>query len=174
MPFYYLLFYSIYKALKRPNIGEIVILINILIFAGLTLFLATPSVFSYVDLSDKYALATSEIQKNQLLSAGEAILASDMWHGTGAKIGGMLLQTGALLISVVMLQSKIFSKATAFMGIVGNVLPFGLFLPAIGIYFALGSLPFLLIWFILATLRFFQLGKEDPAINMPVKQFYTD
>ncbi len=95
---YYLLFYSFYVALKKYN-NEVAIIVTILFFAGLTLFLATPSVFSYLHLSDKFSVAASEIEKNQLLSAGEAIIASDMWHGTGAKIGGILTEIGLLMVS---------------------------------------------------------------------------
>jgi len=93
MTLYYLLFYSIYFALRKTNYG-LVTISTILVFAGLTLFLAT------------HAIAATEIERNQLLAAGEAIIASDMWHGTGAQIGGLLLQTGALLISFVMLKDN--------------------------------------------------------------------
>ena len=36
-----------------------------------------------------------------------------MWHGTGAHISGLLLQTGAVLISIVMLKSNLFNKLPA-------------------------------------------------------------
>lgn len=163
MPLYYLLFYSIYKALKKTNNDEILTISMILIFAGLTLFLATPSVFSYLHLSDKYAIATSEIQKNQILAAGEAILASDMWHGTGAKIGGMLLQTGAFLISLVMLKQNVFNKLTAYTGIFTHGLDLahiliGFFLPSVGIILmAIAGLLYLL-WFPLIGTRLFKLS----------------
>lgn len=106
----------------------------ILVFAGVTLFLATPSVFSYLHLSDKYAIATSELEKSQLLSAGEAIIASDMWHGTGAKIGSLLMQIGALIISILMLKNNVFTKLTAYIGILTHGLDLshiliGFFLP---------------------------------------------
>ena len=117
MPLYYLLFYSIYLALKDTN-KELLTISTILVFAGLTLFLATPSVFSYLHLSDEYAKATIESDINQLIAAGEAIMASDMWHGTGAKIGGILMQLGALIISMTMLKSNVFNKLTAYTGIV--------------------------------------------------------
>jgi hypothetical protein len=50
------------------------------VFIGITLFLATPSMLALLNLSDKYATAASENQKNQLIAAEEAILASDMWQ----------------------------------------------------------------------------------------------
>jgi hypothetical protein len=165
MPLYYLLFYSIYLALKRTK-QELVVLSIILIYAGLTLFLSTSSVFSYLNLSDKYALATTDIQRNQLLAAGEAILESDIWHGTSALIGGLLLQTGGLLISIIMLKSSIFNKITAYTGIfifgldLAHIV-IGLFLPIVGGIIMVVAGTFYLLWFPLIGLRLFQLGQTD-------------
>src|SRR5512140_2571772 len=136
MPLYYLLFYSLFAALKNTD-HAISTISMIFAFAGLTLFLATPSVFSYLTLSDKFEVAASDFQKNQLLAAGESILASDMWHGTGARIGGLLLQTGAILISILMLRSNVFNKSTAITGIATHGLDLthiliGFFAPALG------------------------------------------
>src|SRR5688500_6823410 len=85
MVLYYLLFLGIYIAMKGTGNG-FVLLSTILVFAGVTLFLATPSVFSYLYLSDLYAQAKTESEKGQLIAAGQAILASDMWDGTGPRI----------------------------------------------------------------------------------------
>ena len=70
-----------------------------------------------ISLSQKYAAATTEATRTQFLAAGEAILATDIWHGTGAIMGGILLQSSAVLISVVMLRSSVFSRTTAYLGI---------------------------------------------------------
>ena len=45
---------------------------------------------------------------------------------------------------------------TAYLGILGNVVALGLFIPTIGIYLALLSVVFLWIWFILLAKSFFQ------------------
>jgi hypothetical protein len=161
MPLYYLLFYSLYIALKKTN-PALVTISTILAFAGVTLFLATPSVFSYLHLSNKFAAATSEFQKNQILAAGESILASDMWHGTGAKIGGLLLQTGALIISVVMLRTSIFNRFTALTGIVTHGLDLlhlfiGFFIPVLGNILMFLSGPLYLLWFPLVGIRLLKL-----------------
>ncbi|MGQ9642830.1 MAG: DUF4386 family protein [Ignavibacterium sp.] len=161
MPLYYLLFYSLYIALKDSD-HSISMISMILAFAGVTLFLATPSVFSYLHLSERFASAVSEDQKNQLLAAGESILASDMWHGTGAKIGGLLLQTGALLISLVMLRTNVFNRATAITGIATHGLDLthiiiGFFSPVVGniIMFIAGLL--YLLWFPMVGLRLYKI-----------------
>lgn len=164
MPLYYLLFYSIFLALKDSD-KEILSISTILVFAGLTLFLATPSVFSYLHLSDEYSKATLEGDKNQLIAAGQAILASDMWHGTGAKIGGILIQLGALIISMIMLKSNVFNKITAYTGIVTHGLDLlhilvGFFLPTVGIILMAIAGPLYLLWFPLIGIRLFKLKND--------------
>jgi hypothetical protein len=161
MPLYYLLFYSLFVALKNTD-HTVSTISMILAFAGVTLFLATPSVFSYLYLSDKFAIATYDFQKNQLLAAGESILASDMWHGTGARIGGLLLQTGALLISILMLRSNVFNKSTAITGIATHGLDLthiliGFFAPALGNIIMFIAGPLYLIWFPMVGLRLYKL-----------------
>ena len=136
MPLFYLLLLGLYFALKETHLFPATIAM-LLGFAGVTLFLATPSVFSWLALSDKFAAATSEAQKNLFLAAGEAILVSDMWHGTGAIIGGILIQVTTTLISIIMLSSKAFGKSTAYVGITAHGLDLirllvGFFLPAGG------------------------------------------
>lgn len=169
MPLYYLLFYSIYLALRKVNKGLITVA-TILVFAGLTLFLATPSVFSFLHLSNKYEMATTDIQRVQLLAAGEAILASDMWHGTGAMIGGLLMQSGALLISFVMLKDNTFNRLTAYSGIVTHGLDLlhiilGFILPSVGVILMAIAGPIYLLWFPLTGARLFKLSQGAKTKN---------
>jgi hypothetical protein len=119
-------------------------------------------------LSDRHALAVTDAQRSQFLAAGEAILASDMWHSTGAFIGSVLLQSGALLISILMLQGRIFGKATAYVGILTH----GLDLLHLGLLFLVPHLgemlmaiagTLYLIWFPLVGLRLFRLGRGDTS-----------
>lgn len=167
MPLYYFVFYGIYLALRKQKKGLTTISL-ILVFAGVTLFLATPSVFSYLHLSNKFDAATTYLQKNQLLAAGEAILASDMWHGTGAMIGGLLLQTGALLISLVMLKNKTFTRLTAYTGIVTHGLDLahivvGFVLPSVGVILMSVAGPLYLLWFPLIALRLLKFAQMSKA-----------
>ena len=110
MPLYYFLFLGLFAALRRTDRAN-AILSTGLAFVGVTLLLATPTALSMLSLSQKYAAATTEATRAQLLAAGEAILATDIWHGTGAIMGGVLVQSGAVLISVVMLHSSVFGKS---------------------------------------------------------------
>ena len=162
LPLYYLLFLGLYAALRRTNRAQ-ALLSTVLVFAGLTLVLATPTALSMVPLSDKFAAATSDAARTQLLAAGEAIMAADIWHGTGAILGGVLLQCGAVLICVVMLRGGVFGKATAWLGIVMHALDGahivgGLFLPVSGVVLMAIAGPLYPVWLFLVGRRLLQLA----------------
>jgi hypothetical protein len=164
MPLYYLLFLGLYAALRKTD-GAYTLLAAALAFAGVTLFLATPAAFSLLALSDRFAVATTDAEKAQLLAAGEAILASDMWHGSGAMMGSLLLQTGTLLVSVVMLWGKTFGKLTAYVGIATHGLDLahglvGFLFPTGGVILMAIAGPLYLVWFPLLARDFFRLGRD--------------
>jgi hypothetical protein len=165
MPFYYLLFYGIYLAIKKEN-NQFILFALILVYAGLTLFLSAPSVFSYLNLSDKYALAMNENEKNRIIAAGEAVLSMDIWHGTSAFIGGVMLQTGGVLFSIAMIKGNVFNRITGYAG----VFIFGMDLIHILIVFVLPIISnlimviagtFYLLWFPLVGFRLFKLSKIE-------------
>lgn len=164
MPLYFVLFYAIYLSLKNVN-RTFVSISTIFIFVGVGMFLSAPSVFSYVRLSDGYWLANTEAEKSQFLGAAEAVLASDIWNGTGARISGLLVQTGAVILSFVMLRSDSFSKFTSYTGIFTHGLDllhivFAFFIPSLanGIMGVAGVL--YIIWFPLITVSLFKLSKR--------------
>jgi hypothetical protein len=167
IPLYYLIFLGIFLALNgKKNPWSIIALLSV--FVGITLFLATPSVFSMLNLSDKYAEAMSETQQNQLIAAGEAILASDMWHGTGAIIGGILIQFGALVFSILMLPGNVFNKLTAYVGIITHGLDFAHFfflflIPPVGVILLAIAGTLYLLWFPLIGVRLIQIGNQAQA-----------
>jgi len=162
LPLYYLLFLGLWAALRRTGPAN-ALLATMLAFAGLTLVLSTPTALSMIPLSDKYAAAASDAVRTQLLSAGEALMAADIWHSTGAILGGVLLQCGAVLICVVMLRGSVFGKVTAWLGIVMHALDLahiigGLFLPAAGIVLMAIAGPLYPIWLYLVGRRLIQLA----------------
>jgi hypothetical protein len=164
MPLYYLLFLGLFAALRTSDYVNS-LLSTTLAFVGTTLVLATPTALSMLPLSDKFAAATSDAARTQLLSAGEAVMAADIWHSTGAILGAVLLQCGAVLISVVMLRSQIFTKTTAWLGIVMHGLDLahilgGLFLPVSGTILMAISGPLYPVWFLLVGLRLLKLASS--------------
>ncbi len=167
LPLYYLLFLGLFAALRRSNRAN-ALLSTVLAFAGVTLVLATPTALSMLPLSDKFASATSDAARNQLLAAGEAIMAADIWHSTSAILGGVLLQCGAILISVVMLRGRVFTKTTAWLGIVMHGLDLahivgGLFLPVSGVILMAIAGPLYPIWFFLIGRRLLKLASNKAS-----------
>lgn len=171
MPLYYLLFLSLLAALWRTDRANAT-LSTALAFVGVTLLLATPTALSMMWLSEKYAAAATEAARMQFLAAGEALLATDVWHGTGAILGGILAQSGAVLISVVMLRGGVFSKTTAYLGILMHGFDLahiilGLFVPVLGVVFMAIAGPFYPIWLFLVGRRLLQLAaasRPSPSV----------
>lgn len=157
------IFLALYVALRRAN-KTYMILATTLALIGIAVYFATNPAFSMLYLSDQYAAATTAAQSSIFLAAGQAILAVS--QGTGWYMFNVLNSVAPLVISVVMLRSNIFSKATAYVGILANVLGLTFFVPTIGVYLLLISAVVLQIWFILIARRLYQLwcfeGKTLP------------
>ncbi len=165
IPFYYLLFFSIYQALKKDY--ELAAKIALfLTLAGVTIFISGLNLASIINLSDKYFQATSPGLKDQLLAACEGMLASDMWINTGAIIRGILIETGAIIFSIIMLKTLVFNKVTGWVGILTHGFDLssivaGLFYPPTKEVFTMVAGPLYIVWFILIGTRLFQLGKSN-------------
>ena len=59
-----------------------------------------------------------------------------------------------------MLRSDIFSRVAAYALIVGDVIGLGLYVPVIGIFLSIISVPVLWIWYVLISRRLIQLGSD--------------
>lgn len=165
LPFYYPLFFGVFAALRNTDRTNAAIA-TALVFLGLTLVLAMPTALPLMGLSDKYAAATTEAMRAHYLAAGEAVLNTDIWHGTGAYVGGMLVQAGAIWISAVMLRG-VFSKLTAWVGIAMHALDFvhvlfTPFLPKLAaVFMAIAGIGYP-VWLWLVGRRLLQVGRLEP------------
>jgi len=156
-------FPGLYAALKRVNSAYTAVA-ALLTFIAVTTAFATNSGFSMLNLSDQYAAATTEAQRSQILAAGHAVIASDMWNSSGGYMAGMLLQGSGVLISLIMMRSKDFSKVTAYTGLLGNAFDLAQhlihpFAPSISEVLLRVSGPFYLAWFVMLARDFFRLGR---------------
>jgi hypothetical protein len=168
LPLYYPVFLSVYAALKEFS-QSAALLGTVIAFAGNTLVLSTPTALSLIPLSEKYAAASSGLVRSELLAAGDALMASDIWHGTGAIIGAVLLQSGAVLISIAMLRGRIFGRFTAWLGIAMHGLDLvhvlvGTFLPTTSALLLAIAGPFYPIWFFLIARRLFRLASHKAPL----------
>jgi hypothetical protein len=167
IPLYYILFLGIFAALRRVD-RAYAALATILAFVGTTLVLATPTALPMLSLSERYAAAKTEAVRVQIETVGEAILATDIWHNTGAFMGGILLLSGAVLVCALMLRSEVFGQAIAWVGIVTHGLDLahiaiGIPLPTVSFVLMATAGPVYLIWFFLIGRRLLQLAKRVPT-----------
>jgi hypothetical protein len=113
---YYLTFLGLYHILRRVN-PAYAALAALLAFAGLTILLVTHMAYPMVYLSAQHAAASTETQRSLLLAAGETRIAVTI---AGVNLGGFLAEGAAVIFSLLMLQSDVFGKRTACLGIVGH------------------------------------------------------
>jgi hypothetical protein len=142
------------------------------VFVGMAVYLATNTAFSMLSLSHQYAAAATVAEQSIVLAAGRALIA--VGEGTGGQYAGMpLAWLGGLILSAVMLRSPVFTKATAWTGIIGLGLlmasiPFagytttGPTTPAVSAIIAvtyIGGGLLSLAWYILIGVRLFKAGR---------------
>ncbi|MBN1220057.1 MAG: DUF4386 family protein [Anaerolineae bacterium] len=159
-----LLFLVLYVSLKQVNESYALIALVLGLFADVLIVPARPMAELF-SLSDLYAAATTEAAKNQYLAAGEALLA--LFNGTAWMTNTFLGGFSLLISSFLMLRSNIFSKSTAWIGIITNTAVCGFFLPVVGTVLLFLSVPGYIIWYIQLARRFFQLGQ----LAIPDKQY---
>ena len=160
IPVYFAL-YAVHRKANKPY----ALLALIIFLTGTTVFVATNTALPMLELSRKYAVAT-ESQRTLLAAAGEAMLARGAHGSLGVFFGFALSTISALLMSLVMLQGKVFSKVNSYMGIVGNVLMLVYvvlvtFTPTVkdmAMAFAMPGGLLLIAWMVMLTIRLFQMG----------------
>lgn len=150
------IFLAFYVTLKREN-ESVMAIATVSGLISISIVFSARSTFDMLFLSDRYWAATTEAQQAIFLAAGEAKLA--LVNGTAQQVHYLVGSLALLLVSIVMLRGEVFSKLTAYMGIIANLLVFGLYVPTIGIFLSILSVfPFLMMWLILVGRRFLQLG----------------
>jgi hypothetical protein len=150
------LFLVLYVTLKRvsESFSAIALAFG---FVGLLSLVPSRPILEMFAISNQYAAATTDAQRAIYLAVGEAVLA--LFHGTAFNVHYLLGSASLLISSFLMLRSDIFGKRTAYVGIVTNIVVFGLYVPKIGSYISLLSVVGYLIWYILIARRLFQLGR---------------
>jgi hypothetical protein len=150
------IFPAFYVTLKREN-ESVIAIATVSGLISISIVFSARSTFDMLFLSDRYWAATTEAQQAIFLAAGESKLA--LVNGTAQQAHYLLGSLALLLVSIVMLRGEVFSKLTAYMGIIANLLVFGLYVPTTGIFLSILSVfPFLMMWIILVGRRFLQLG----------------
>lgn len=152
-----LAFLALYVALRRASESFMAIAMT-LGLVGIATYFASNTAFNMLSLSNQYAAASTDAQRAMFLAAGQAMLA--IYQGTAFHMSYFLVSVAIIIISAVMLRSNIFSKVTAYAGILASIIGFGLYVPLIGDYIAIFSVVGLEIWYVLIAQRLFRLGQS--------------
>jgi len=162
------IYFALYTAHRKVN-KTFAALAMIISFIGVAVFFATNRAFSMLELSNQYANAITDSQRSGFLVAGQAMLSVGKSHSPGTFICFFLGELAGILISLVILKGKIFSKAAALIGIMGFALllffeVFTSFVPVlkeISMILAIGGGILNVIWLILLGIGFFKLVQKE-------------
>ena len=166
IPFFFSL-YGLHRE-KHNVYGGLVLVIYI---AGYTIFMADNSSFALLELSRKYEIATSEIMKSSLLSAGEAMYAKGASHTPGTFPGFFISELASILFCVIMLNGRIFRRITAVIGLTGFSFLFlfevcSSFIPSLydtSMIFAMVGGITIIIWYMMVGLKLFKVQRHYAA-----------
>jgi hypothetical protein len=149
---------ALYIALRRTNESLTAVALTLGLMGTISLIAGRPIV-EMVSLSKQYAAAGTELEQMSYLAAGEAMMA--LYHGAAFNAHYLLGTIGLLIFSAVMLQSDVFVRRTAIIGIAANIITLGFYIPVIGVYISLFSVFFYFAWYLLIARRLWQLGQAE-------------
>ncbi len=150
---------ALYAALRRysPAWMLLALVFNLM---STTMFFSSGAAFEMLGLSHRYFAAGSDAERATLLAAGEAVMAR--YQGTAFDVSYVLGVVPAVVMSVVMLKTAVFSRATAWWGLATGVL---MALPPTvglaGMVAAFASLLPLSVWLFLCGRRLLRLAQPS-------------
>ncbi len=154
--FMILIYLAFYASLKQTNKYAVVIALSFGL-VGLASYYPSNTAFEMLSLSNQFRATTIGAERAMLLAAGQTMLA--VFKGTAFNVYYVLNAFALLIFAVVMLRSKIFSKVTAYWGILAGIL---MLIPStagkIGVIFSFTSLVPWMVFSVLFARRLFQLG----------------
>jgi len=160
-------FLALYVALREAH-QSAMLLATTAGLIGITVYFASNQAFAMLALSKRFSETINHSQRSTYLAAGEALLATNnpnsLYQGTGIYVSLFLVLLAGLIISKVMLQSDVFSKATAITGILANGIGLCYFIalafaPVIFWIPHPISAPFRVVWYFLIALRLLKLAR---------------
>jgi hypothetical protein len=144
-----------YAALKRVNESYAMIAL-VLGLMGVVLWLAARPLVEMVVLSDQYAAATSDAARSQTLAAGEAL--SALFNGTMWVLSQFAIALSYTISALLMLRSRAFGRATAYVGLGLSVFGYLFWIPVIGPILSLLGTVGGVVWYVLLARDLYHLG----------------
>ena len=121
-----IMFLAVFVALRKTNKSYTLLALTLSLLGAIT-YIVSNSALPMFSLSNQYAAATTEVQKSTLISAGQAVLANGynpgaVYQSAGFYLSLLFVALAGMLMSAIMLQSHIFGKATAYVGLFASTL----------------------------------------------------
>lgn len=153
-----LILIALYAALRQTSLSMMTVAL-MLGLSGMVIYFGSTVAFEMLALSNRYAAAATQAERETLVAAGQAMLVR--WPGTAFNFSYVMEGVSFLLIGFVILRSTVFSNVTAWFGIALGVLSFvPPTVPVVGMYFAFLSLVPLVVWDAMIARGFFRLAKQ--------------
>jgi hypothetical protein len=146
---------AMYAALKTVN-ESYALLALVLGLMGVVLWLAARPLVEMVALSDQYAAATTDAARAQALAAGEAL--SVLFNGTMWMLSQFAIAISYTVSALLMLRSRAFGRATAYVGPALSGFGYAFWIPVIGPILSLLGTVGGVAWYILMAIDFYRLG----------------
>ena len=171
-----IMFVALYVALRRTSKIYAGISASLCLI-GTVVYVVSDTSFEIASLSSQYTSASTAVQKSALLISAQTVLAKGIpgagFQGAGGLVSLILIAVAGLLVSSLMLRSKIFNRITDYIGIMAGTLDFaylfGLkFLPSSSFIlwssvFIGGAGLLLMIWHFLIGLKLLKLSRVQQA-----------
>ena len=159
---------ALYTVLRRTS-EAVMVIATALFFVGVADFFATNTAFSMLTISSQYAAAKTDAERAIFLAAGQTMLT--LFNENAFLVSYVIVSAAWTMIAGVMLRSSVFSRTTAYAGILAGIAGIvavilehaakdDLFI-AISLYFA--AIVFLFAWVILVGRRLYQLSTNSAA-----------
>lgn len=152
---------ALYAILKQTNDSYALIALSFGLLAIASVITSRPLV-EMVTLSDKFAHASTEIEKNTLVYAGETFRL--LFSGTAWFFQTIFLLLSGLINSMVMLKSNSFGQKTAWLGIIASFIGLFFWIPKIGIGFLFLNTILTIPWCFLVGLSFLKLFRMKEEV----------
>ncbi|MFA6508298.1 MAG: DUF4386 family protein [Treponemataceae bacterium] len=161
---YFFIFLSLWKILNELN-RPLVALASALTCMAVAFTILGNTDLALIRLAKEYFASNDARERQMIEAAGKALFANNMWHSSAAYFCGIFMQGSGVLISLIMLKSKKFSRITAYSGIWGNGFDLAQHLIHLAFPSAAGILlkiagPGYLVWYIFLGLDLLRNSKQ--------------
>jgi hypothetical protein len=158
------MFLALHVALRKTNESYMAIATFFGLLGVVVFIVPRAAMLSLLPLSDRFAVAGTEVERARILAAGEALGA--LGTPSPQTIGFLFMAIAVSIISVIMLRSDFFSKITAYFGILASLLTFAdhisvILAPAVATVLMIVSGLFWLPWWLMISMGLFRLARFE-------------